>query len=98
MSEFINVASSEMLAMFGLPGHWEILLIVLVILLLFGGKKLPELARGLGRGMRSFKQELQGMKTDVANIDAGVKDIGKDAGQMAESQTSGGKSEQQGQA
>lgn len=98
MSEFTNVASSEMLAMFGLPGHWEILLIVLVILLLFGGKKLPELARGLGRGMRSFKQELQGMKTDVADIDAGVKDIGNDAGQMAKGQASGGKSEQQGQA
>ena len=36
-------------------GTWEIILIVLVILLIFGGKKIPELMRGLGKGIRSFK-------------------------------------------
>ena len=36
-------------------GTWEIILIVLVILLIFGGKKIPELMRGLGKGVRSFK-------------------------------------------
>ena len=36
-------------------GTWEIILIVLVVLLLFGGKKIPELMRGLGKGVRSFK-------------------------------------------
>lgn len=45
-------------------GTWEIILIVLVILLLFGGKKIPELMRGLGRGVKSFKQ---GLKDDVAD-------------------------------
>ena len=40
-------------------GTWEIILIVLVILLIFGGKKIPELMRGLGKGIRSFKD---GMK------------------------------------
>ena len=35
-------------------GTWEIVIIVLVILLLFGGKKLPELAKGLGKGLREF--------------------------------------------
>ena len=40
--------------MAGLGGP-EIILIVLVILLMFGGKKLPELMRGLGRGMKEFK-------------------------------------------
>ena len=35
-------------------GTWEIILIVLVVLLIFGGKKIPELMRGLGKGIRSF--------------------------------------------
>ena len=37
-------------------GYWEIILIVLVILLLFGGKKIPELMKGLGKGVKSFKE------------------------------------------
>ncbi|MCF8369018.1 MAG: twin-arginine translocase TatA/TatE family subunit [Bacteroidales bacterium] len=36
-------------------GPWQIVLIVLVVLLLFGGKKIPELMRGLGKGVREFK-------------------------------------------
>ena len=36
-------------------GTWEIILIVLVVLLLFGGKKIPELMKGLGKGVKSFK-------------------------------------------
>lgn len=39
----------------GVVGPWQIILIVLVVLLLFGGKKIPELMRGLGRGMKEFK-------------------------------------------
>lgn len=39
-------------------GFWEILLIVLVILLLVGGKKIPELMKGLGKGAKSFKEGL----------------------------------------
>jgi len=49
----------------GLPGPWEVVIVLLVILLLFGGKKLPELARGLGRGLRTFKRELSGIETDL---------------------------------
>ncbi len=41
-------------------GFWEILIIVLILLLLFGGKKIPELAKGLGQGIRSFKKALKG--------------------------------------
>ena len=37
-------------------GHWEIILIVLAILLLFGGKKIPELMKGLGSGVKEFKK------------------------------------------
>jgi len=44
------------LAMFGLPGHMEVILIIFVILLLFGAKKLPELARSLGKSLNEFKK------------------------------------------
>jgi sec-independent protein translocase protein TatA len=47
------------------PGPWEIVIILGVLLLLFGGKKLPELARGLGRGMREFRDELKGAKKEL---------------------------------
>jgi sec-independent protein translocase protein TatA len=46
-------------------GVWEWVVILLVVLLLFGGRKLPELARGLGRGLRLFKDELEGAKKSV---------------------------------
>ena len=45
----------------GMP---EILLIVLVVLLLFGGKKIPELMKGLGKGVRSFKVGMNGLEKD----------------------------------
>ncbi len=45
-------------------GTGEIILIVLVVLLLFGGKKIPELMKGLGKGVRSFKDGLNGVNED----------------------------------
>ena len=44
---------------------WEWIIIILVILLLFGGKKIPELMRGLGKGVHSFKQGLQDAKDEI---------------------------------
>ena len=41
-------------------GTWEIILIVLIILLIFGGKKIPELMKGLGKGVKSFKDGVNG--------------------------------------
>ncbi len=41
--------------LFAMPGGPEILLILLVVLLLFGGRKIPELMKGLGKGIREFK-------------------------------------------
>ena len=67
----LNVAAVKVdgiLAIFGL-GHWEIVFIVLVILLLFGARKLPELARGLGRGLRLFRREVKGIQNDVEGGD-----------------------------
>ncbi len=40
----------------GITGHWEIILIILVAVLLFGGKKIPELFKGLGQGLKEFKK------------------------------------------
>ena len=41
----------------GIIGPWQIGLIVLALLLLFGGKKLPELMKGMGKGIKGFKDE-----------------------------------------
>ncbi len=46
-------------------GGWEILLIMLVILIFFGAKKIPELARGLGKGIREFKDATTEIKDEI---------------------------------
>ncbi|MFQ3332210.1 MAG: sec-independent protein translocase protein TatA [Thalassomonas sp.] len=45
-------------------GPWQIVLIVLVFLLMFGGKKIPELMKGLGKGMKEFKEATKDLKED----------------------------------
>ena len=64
-------------------GGGEIMLIVIAILLLFGGKKLPELARGLGKGMREFKDASEGVKREIHrninSIDVDEEDRKEDA-------------------
>ena len=59
-------------------GPWEIGLIILVIIILFGGKKLPELARGLGLGLREFKKAKQEIKDEVKNVTDEVEDTEKE--------------------
>ena len=49
-------------------GTWEIVAIVAVILLLFGGKKIPELMKGMGKGVRSFKEGLNEVDADIQEI------------------------------
>ena len=51
--------------LFGSLGFWEITLIVLVIILLFGGKKIPELMKGLGKGVKSFKEGLNDVEAST---------------------------------
>ena len=53
----------------GLPTGWEWIIILIVVLLLFGGKKIPELMRGLGKGVKSFKQGLNDAKEELNKID-----------------------------
>ena len=40
----------------GVPGGWELIIIVLVVVLLFGGRKIPEMMKGLGQGLKEFKK------------------------------------------
>ncbi len=44
----------------GRIGPWELLIILAIVLLIFGGRKIPEIARGLGDGIRNFKDSLRG--------------------------------------
>ena len=54
---------------FGLGG-WEILIIALVILLIFGGAKIPELMKGLGKGVRNFKEGIKEGDNEAVQDDA----------------------------
>jgi sec-independent protein translocase protein TatA len=56
----------------GMPGGIEIILIVLVILLLFGAKRIPELARGIGQGIQEFRKASDDIKKE---IDKGADEI-----------------------
>ncbi len=47
-----------------LPGGWELVLVVLVIMVLFGAKRLPDASRSLGRSLRIFKAETKGLRDD----------------------------------
>ncbi len=55
-------------------GMQEVLLIGLIILLLFGGKKIPELMKGLGKGVKSFKDGVKGIEDDIEMSDKENKD------------------------
>ncbi len=49
-------------------GMWEVIIIALVILLIFGGKKIPELMKGLGKGVKNFKEGMKDVEDDVKEI------------------------------
>lgn len=61
----------NMLLLFSMPGGGEWFLILLAILLLFGGKKIPELMRGIGKGVREFNAAKESVKEE---IEAGMKE------------------------
>ena len=60
----------------------EIFILALAVLILFGSKKIPEMARGLGKGMREFRKAADDIKRElnqsVPDIKSGLEDIGKD--------------------
>lgn len=57
----------------GVIGMWEVVIIALIVLLLFGGKKIPELMKGLGKGVKSFKDGLNEVEKDIKDVDATLK-------------------------
>jgi sec-independent protein translocase protein TatA len=61
--------------MFGNLGAGEIILILLVVLILFGAKKIPELARGIGKGMSEFKKGLKDVEDEIKTADDDKKKI-----------------------
>ncbi len=62
--------------MFGI-GTQELIFIVLIVLLLFGGKKIPEMMKGLGKGVRSFKDGMNGIGDEAAGKDREKETDGK---------------------
>lgn len=50
-----------------MPGGGEWIWIVLVVIIMFGGKKIPELAKGIGKGIRDFNEAKDGVKKDIEN-------------------------------
>lgn len=68
-----------------IPGGWELVLILAVLVLLFGAKKLPDAARSLGRSMRIFKSEVKGLHEDDAKPPAlAESDAAREAREFAE--------------
>ncbi len=57
---------NAMLAVFGIGG-WEVVLILAVVLILFGAKKLPDLAKGLGTGIKEFKKATREVTDEIQN-------------------------------
>ncbi len=55
----------DTLLFFGNLGTGEIIIIALVVLLLFGGRKIPELMKGIGKGVKNFKDGVKGIEDDI---------------------------------
>ncbi len=59
-------------------GTWEIVIIALVVLLLVGGKKIPELMRGLGKGVKSFKEGMNDVRKELDDISTDIETDSKE--------------------
>ena len=62
----------------GVIGPWQVVIIALVSLLLFGGKKIPELMKGLGKGVKSFKEGMNEIEDQINQADESLKKDAKD--------------------
>ncbi len=60
-----------------LPGGWELVLVVIVIMVLFGAKRLPDASRSLGRSLRIFKAETKGLRDDDRTPDDRLTEDGR---------------------
>jgi sec-independent protein translocase protein TatA len=62
----------------GIPGGQELIIIALVLVLLFGGAKIPALMRGMGQGIREFRKEIKGPSQDTEKAEEPEKDERKE--------------------
>jgi len=62
---------TSLIVLFGMPGGPELIIITIIVLLLFGGKKIPELMKGLGKGIREFNNAKANIQSE---INEGIKD------------------------
>ena len=60
--------------MFGNIGGWEILIIIFLIVIFFGAKKIPELAQGLGKGIKEFRKAAKDIQEDISLEDKKIDD------------------------
>jgi len=63
----------------GVVGPWQVVIIALVVLLLFGGKKIPELMKGLRQGVKSFKKGMQEIDDQIADAQVEINKPAKPA-------------------
>ena len=75
------MANFGFIFLFGMPGGSEWLLIVLFVIIFFGAKRIPELARSLGKGIREFKDATKGVQKEIedgiSNADQPTKKLDK---------------------
>lgn len=60
--------------MLGQFGPWQVVLVIAVVLLLFGGRKIPELMKGLGRGVKEFKDGMKGEEENKSGDNKQIKE------------------------
>jgi TatA/E family protein of Tat protein translocase len=65
----------------------ELLVILIVVLLLFGSKKIPEIAQGLGKGIREFKKSIKEVEDQITTPDKEVRDLKKSVKEVGEQLT-----------
>jgi len=70
----MSIANLSPVLLMGMPNAGELMITLLIIVVLFGGKKIPELAKGLGKGIREFNEAKDGIKNEIEN---GAKDKDK---------------------
>ena len=57
-----------------MPAGWEWIILLIMVLLLFGGKKIPELMKGIGKGIRGFKDGMKAIEKDIESDEPSTKD------------------------